>query len=1168
MNTQSHPIRVLLVDDDEDYFIVVRDLLSDFFSTKCMPRWASDYEAGLDAILSSEFDVCLLDYRLKERNGLEFMQEAVSRGAMTPIVLLTGQECFDLALEAASNGAADCLNKGELSAPLLERSIRYAMERQRQRDELIKAKRVMQALSECNHAVIHIKDEAELLRAICRIVVDVGGYRMAWAGYAEEDRDRTVTPVARYGYEKNYLETVKLTWKDIERGKGPTGTCIRTGLPSITRSVVRQAEFAPWKAEALTRGYASTIGLPLLLNGQRLGALSIYSSETDAFDREEVEFLVKLSSNVSHGLAAMRHSKAEMQAEESLKEANRDLERQVEERKLAEEALRESEVRYRTLFESIDDGFCIIEKVETDPEEPIDFRYLTVNQAFATQTGLGYVQGMTMREVVPEESQGWFDTFDTVLRTGEPVRFELELASTCRILELCAFRVEDEMRRRVAVIFKDISERKQAEEALRESETRLRQIIDLVPHRIFVKNCDGKYLLVNTAAAEGYNTSVSDLTGKYQADFHPDESQLQKMLQDDQDVILKGETKFIPEEPFTNAQGNPHFLQTTKVPFQVPGDKTPAVLGISIDVTDKKRVEEALRENQSRLELALRSAGMGVWSIDLIESKRQFDDHVCHLLGLDPAQFTGTAEEVYKAVHPDNREMLKAALARTIEQEAPFETEYRTVWPDGSVHCIITRGKLFRDETGEPVKVKGLLWDVTEHKLAEEEANRQRETLSRIFESAPYVMMLVNKDGRVTDINRKGVAFGGEPKEELLGLLGGEVFSCLNSFEGLGCGKNPECTNCPVRTRVMHTFETGQDIQNAEGRLTKRSNSTDVAVDMLISTTLVKDKDDDKVLITITDITDQKQAHKEREKLRERLLQVQKIEAIGQLAGGVAHDFNNMLAVILGHSEMALEQTNPEDDRYFDLQEIIKAADRSADITRQLLAFARRQTVSPEVLDLNDTIPNMLKMLQRLIGEDIDLAWMPGHDLWSVEIDPSQVDQMLANLAVNARDAIAGVGKVTIETANVAFDGTTCNDREEFAAGEYVLLAVTDTGAGMSKEVMDHIFEPFFTTKEVGKGTGLGLATLYGIVKQNQGFVYVYSEPGQGTTFKIYLPKVKGESIGQETEISADKPPVGSETVLLVEDEEAIMNLGKKNPQSTGIHGVDRLYTGEGDSFG
>jgi DNA-binding NarL/FixJ family response regulator len=363
MNMQGHPIRVLLIDDDEDDYIIVRDLLSDISSIEFTLKWVSDYGAALDSMLSGEFDVGLLDYRLKERNGLEFMQEAVSRGAMTPIVFLTGRECYDLDLEAFSKEAAGCLIKGELSTTLLERSISHAMERQRKIDEMIKAKRVIQALGECNHAVIHIKDEVELLRAICRIVVDVGGYRTAWVGYAEEDREQTVTPIGQYGYDKDYLETVKVTWKEAERGRGPTGTCIRTGIPSIIRSVGDQAEFAPWRAEALKRGYASVIGLPLFLDGRRLGALTIYSSETDAFDTEEAEFLVKLSGNLSYGIGVLRLRKARMQAEESLKEANLDLERrveertaelvkvnaelrkEVEERKLAEEALRKSEAR-------------------------------------------------------------------------------------------------------------------------------------------------------------------------------------------------------------------------------------------------------------------------------------------------------------------------------------------------------------------------------------------------------------------------------------------------------------------------------------------------------------------------------------------------------------------------------------------------------------------------------------------------------------------------------------------------------------------------------------------------------------------------------------------------------------------------------------------------------
>jgi PAS domain S-box-containing protein len=331
-NMQSHPVRVLLIDDDEDDYLVVGDLLSNLSSMEFILKWVSDYQAALDAMLSNEFDVCLLDYRLGGRNGLELMQEAVNRGAKTPIVFLTSHEGYGPDLEAMRKGAADWLTKGELSATLLERSIRYAMERQRMKAEQIKAGRVIQALSECNHAVIHIKDEVELLHAICRIVVDVGGYRMAWVGYAEADRDQTVTPVAKYGYEKDYLETVKVSWQDGERGKGPSGTCIRTGIPSVIRSVGSQEEFAPWKVEASKRGYASIIGLPLLLNRRKLGALTIYSSETDAFDTEEVEFLVKLSSNLSYGIGVLRLRKAQMHAEESLKEANRELERRVQER--------------------------------------------------------------------------------------------------------------------------------------------------------------------------------------------------------------------------------------------------------------------------------------------------------------------------------------------------------------------------------------------------------------------------------------------------------------------------------------------------------------------------------------------------------------------------------------------------------------------------------------------------------------------------------------------------------------------------------------------------------------------------------------------------------------------------------------------------------------------
>ena len=281
----------------------------------------------------------------------------------------------------------------------------------------------------------------------------------------------------------------------------------------------------------------------------------------------------------------------------------------------------------------------------------------------------------------------------------------------------------------------------------------------------------------------------------------------------------------------------------------------------------------------------------------------------------------------------------------------------------------------------------------------------------------------------------------------------------------------------------------------------------------------------------------------ERQKLEDQLRQAQKMEAVGQLAGGVAHDFNNMLMVILGHTDIAIARLDANEPLFANLQEIRKAAQRSADITRQLLAFARKQVVTPIVLDLNEAIAGMLKMLHRLIGESIVLTFKPGPLLWPIKIDPVQVDQILANLIVNSRDAISGSGEITIETENVEFDGSYTATHAEFIPGSYIRLAVSDNGSGMDRQTINHLFEPFFTTKALGKGTGLGLATVFGIVKQNNGFINVYSESGHGTTFKIYLPKER--ALISETLEEPKCPITGNETILLVEDEESILNLGK-----------------------
>jgi len=354
------------------------------------------------------------------------------------------------------------------------------------------------------------------------------------------------------------------------------------------------------------------------------------------------------------------------------------------------------------------------------------------------------------------------------------------------------------------------------------------------------------------------------------------------------------------------------------------------------------------------------------------------------------------------------------------------------------------------------------------------------------------------------------------------------------------------CPWCPV----VRTIETGR----MHSQIVPYPSDEDPTGWIDLSAFPIRDKDGHVtgVIEYVKDITERVRAEQEREKLQSRLVQSQKMESVGRLAGGVAHDFNNMLGVILGHAELAMHQVGPHSPIYEDLEEILKAGRRSADLTRHLLAFARKQTVSPKVLDLNDMVNGMLNMLRRLIGEDIDLSWMPGKRLWLTRIDPAQIDQVLANLCVNARDAISGVGRVGIETGNVTVDEGHSRKHVGLRPGDYVMLTVSDDGRGMDEKTLQSLFEPFFTTKDMGVGTGLGLATVYGIVKQNNGFIYVDSKPGKGTTFKIYLPRTQEKA---EKEERADAPPAsgGTETVLLVEDEASILNLNKTVLERSGF---------------
>ena len=438
------------------------------------------------------------------------------------------------------------------------------------------------------------------------------------------------------------------------------------------------------------------------------------------------------------------------------------------------------------------------------------------------------------------------------------------------------------------------------------------------------------------------------------------------------------------------------------------------------------------------------------------------------------------------------------------------------------------------------------VWTSEEEKLFTEIARRTSDGLSSLlflrelreneerfratFEQAAVGIGHAATDGQWLRVNNKLSEIVGYTREELLN----KTLQQITYPEDVAAGQ--ECL------RQLLTGET--PTCRIEKRFTRKDGSA-VWIDLTVSTVRSASGDPAYLIVVVEDISQRKEDEAEKQGLQDQLLQAQKMESVGRLAGGVAHDFNNMLGVILGQSELALLHVEPSDPFHHNLEEIRKAGQRAADLTRQLLAFARKQTVSARVIDLNEVVSRILSMLRRLIGEDIELTWLPDGKLWPIRMDPSQIDQILANLCVNARDACAGVGTIIIETHNMVFDASYCALHREFNPGEYVQLTVSDSGSGMTKEVLEHLFEPFFTTKAVGQGTGLGLSTVYGIVKQNTGFINVYSEPGTGSTFKIYLPRFTGRSEGTTGHDRSHAVAGGQETILLVEDEPALLNLGR-----------------------
>ncbi len=408
--------------------------------------------------------------------------------------------------------------------------------------------------------------------------------------------------------------------------------------------------------------------------------------------------------------------------------------------------------------------------------------------------------------------------------------------------------------------------------------------------------------------------------------------------------------------------------------------------------------------------------------------------------------------------------------------------------------------------------------NITERRLAEEALKNSELKMRAILDSLSIQVIFLRRDHTIDWANKAFCDYAACGREN----LGGK--KCYEFWEG----QRDSCTDCSVEQAIKTGIPVGMVRKNLDGRVW---NVVGCPV-----------RDQDGRIVSMVEL---REDITERISTEEQLRHSQKMDAIGRLAGGVAHDFNNMLSIIIGFAEISRNYMGPGHPLEDNLQEILSAARRSAEMTRHLLAFARKQAMTPKVLDFNTTIENSRKMLQRLVGEDIDIRFIPGESLNAVLMDPTQLDQILTNLAVNARDAISGAGHITIETQNVVLDSVFCKTHVQAKPGHYVMVSFADDGCGMAGEIQSRIFEPFFTTKPQGEGTGLGLSTVFGIVKQNSGLVHVESEPGRGATLRIYLPAYAGDDEVSATDIDG-LCPKGTETVLVVEDEKKILKFCKQ----------------------
>jgi PAS domain S-box-containing protein len=676
-------------------------------------------------------------------------------------------------------------------------------------------------------------------------------------------------------------------------------------------------------------------------------------------------------------------------------------------------------------------------------------------------------------------------------------------------------------------------DRAQAErERSRRDAERLAAIVQSSEDAIFTEDLDGTITAWNASAERLFGYTPGEALGRSASVLVPPGGQGEwtGVLE----RIRAGERIAHQDTRRLRKDGTPLLVSSSKSPLRDAAGRVVGASVIARDVTQQRSAEQARQENEKALRVFFESNVAGILFGDA-RGGLDANDEFLRMTGYSredlQAGRVGWSEITPPEFWPKDEDARREAFARGAC--TPYEKQY--IRKDGTRIWVMVSYALLDRERERSV---GFAVSIDARKRAEEELRKAEQRFARVFHSSLIAIGIADvKSGRLVDVNGRCARFFGYRREEMIGRT---VFE-------LGMWVDPA-----DRARLIAGLAAGHAATEREVAFRHKSGEIRhalVSMEVMTLSGLAEQLN----MVVLVDVTEHK-------RLEAQLQQAQKLEAVGRLAGGIAHDFNNLLGVILGYSEILGRQAS--EAQRAKLDQITKAAERAAGLTRQLLAFSRRQVIEPEVLDLNLLLSDLQTMLGRMIGEDIDLAIVPGADLGQVKADPGQLEQVVMNLSVNARDAMPDGGLLRLETANVELDAREAARHPTMAPGPYVLLTVSDTGCGMEKEMLSKIFDPFFTTKEPGKGTGLGLATVYGIVKQAGGFVWVYSEVGQGTTFKIYLPRVDERVSASEPRETAT-PSKGWETILLVEDEASLRAITREILEEHGYRVVQAADASE-----